>query len=152
MPFSQLTAGRTVEILLVEDNPGDARLMREAFKESGLVGNLHVARDGEQALAFLRQEGAYVNSPRPAFILLDLNLPGMHGSEVLAHVKANESLRQIPVFILSTSTRSEDINAAYHLHANCYIPKPVDLGRLLEIGKIIESFWLGTVALPRCST
>jgi chemotaxis family two-component system response regulator Rcp1 len=133
-----------VEILLVEDNPGDVRLLQEALKDGKFAGRLHVVRDGEQALAFLRRETPFEHSPRPSFILLDLNLPRMGGHEVLSEVKAAKELRQIPVFILSTSIGSEDINHAYDLHANCYIPKPVDLEKLVEMTKSLEAFWLGT--------
>jgi two-component system, chemotaxis family, response regulator Rcp1 len=137
-----------VQILLVEDNPGDIRLIQEAFKESGLCGRLNITRDGEQALAFLRREGEYKDSPRPAFVLLDLNLPRKDGREVLAEIKKEESLRQIPVIILSTSTRAEDISRAYDLHANCYVPKPVDLDKLVMLGEQLKTFWLCMVALP----
>src|SRR5437870_4046658 len=133
-----------VEILLVEDNPGDIRLMQEAFKEGCLESRLNITRDGEQALAFLRREGSYLDSPRPAFILLDLNLPRKDGREVLAEIKQDKSLRGIPVVVLSTSTSAEDIRCAYDLHANCYIPKPADLDGLIQLGKLIEHFWLKT--------
>ncbi len=148
MPQRKLTRRKPVEILLVEDNPGDIRLMQEAFKESGFSSHLNIARDGEQALAFLRQEGIYRDSPRPAFILLDLNLPRKDGREVLAEIKMEESLRQIPVVILSTSTSSEDILRAYDLHANCYVPKPLDVENLVQLGKSLEEFWLRTAILP----
>jgi two-component system, chemotaxis family, response regulator Rcp1 len=142
-------SSQPVEILLVEDNPGDVRLMQEAVKEGGFGScRLSVAHDGEQALAFLRQESPFQASPRPAFILLDLNLPLKSGREVLADIKKDEGLRQIPVFILSTSTHSDDVDTAYALHANCYIPKPMGLVNLVEVGKIIEAFWLRTVLLP----
>jgi chemotaxis family two-component system response regulator Rcp1 len=136
------------QILLVEDNPGDIRLVQEAFAENGLSARLNITRDGEQALAFLRREGAYANSPRPALVLLDLNLPRKSGREVLAEIKQEERLRQIPVIILSTSTRAEDIAKAYDLHANCYVVKPVDLDRLVEFGQEIKNFWLCMAALP----
>ncbi len=148
MPHRKLIRRRPVEILLVEDNPGDIRLMEEAFKESGFSSHLNIARDGEQALAFLRQEGIYRDSPRPAFILLDLNLPRKDGREVLAEIKMEESLRQIPVVILSTSTSSEDILHAYDLHANCYVPKPLDVENLVQLGKSLEEFWLRSAILP----
>jgi chemotaxis family two-component system response regulator Rcp1 len=147
-PASQQPGRKPIEILLVEDNPGDIRLMQEAFREGRLAGKLHITRDGEQALAFLRREKPYESSPRPAVILLDLNLPRKDGREVLTEIKNEQSLRQIPVVVLSTSTRAEDIRTAYDLHANCYIPKPVDLDKLIEVGKIIEQFWLHTVILP----
>ena len=139
---------RSTEILLVEDNPADIRLLREAFKEGGFSGHLNIVRDGEQAMAFLRQEGPYANSPRPGVIILDLNLPRKKGSEVLAEIKREKPLRQIPVVVLSTSTTQEDVAKAYDLHANCYIPKPIDLDKLVQIGKLIEDFWLSTAILP----
>lgn len=149
MPWSIPLPRQPVEILLVEDNLGDVRLVEEALKEGGFGGcRLSVVSDGEQALAFLHQEKSYENSPRPTFILLDLNLPRKNGQEVLAEIKQDERLRRIPVIILSTSTRSEDINQAYDLHANCYIAKPGNLNGLVEAGKIIEAFWLRTVLLP----
>lgn len=137
-----------VEILLVEDNPGDIRLIQEAFKEGGISSRLNIARDGEQALAFLRQEGVFAKSPRPAFILLDLNLPRKDGREVLYEIKRDKALRQIPVVILSTSTAAEDVRRAYDLHANCYVPKPLDVEKLVQLGKSLEEFWLSTAILP----
>ena len=122
--------------------------MQEAFKESSFASHLNIARDGEQALSFLRREGAYRDSPRPAFILLDLNLPRKDGREVLAEIKKEEGLRQIPVVILSTSTSDEDVLRAYDLHANCYIPKPLDMDNLTQLGKSLEEFWLSTALLP----
>jgi two-component system, chemotaxis family, response regulator Rcp1 len=139
-----------VEVLLVEDNPGDVRLLQEAFKDGNFGGRLHVVHDGEQALAFLRRETPFEASPRPSFILLDLNLPRMGGHEVLSEVKGAKDLRQIPVFILSTSTGSEDINNAYDLHANCYIPKPVDLDKLVQMCQRLEAFWLSTSVFSSC--
>lgn len=138
----------SVEILLVEDNPGDIRLIQEAFKESGFTNNLNIIRDGEEALAYLRQEGRYSKSPRPAFILLDLNLPRKDGREVLAEIKGEKGLRQIPVVILSTSTSAEDVRRAYDLHANCYISKPIELEKLMQLGRSLEEFWLTTAILP----
>ena len=140
-------AGR-FRILLVEDNPGDIRLIQEAFREVGFPGQLAITRDGEQAMAFLRHEGVYRNSLRPSLILLDLNMPRKDGREVLAEIKQSEKFRQIPVLVLSTSTRAEDISNAYDLHANCYIPKPLDLDKLVELGVRLRSFWMCTVALP----
>jgi len=139
---------KPVEILLVEDNPGDIRLLQEAFKEGGFTSRLSIARNGEEALAFLRQEGEYAKSPRPAFILLDLNLPRKDGREVLSEIKKEKNLRQIPVVVLSTSTSSEDVRRAYDLHANCYIPKPVDLDKLVQLGRSLEEFWISTALLP----
>src|ERR1700690_2999974 len=136
------------EILLVEDNPADVRLMQEAFREARASAKLNVARNGRHALAFLRREAPYQASPRPAFILLDLNLPDVNGSELLAEIKKDRGLRQIPVIVLSTSTRAEDIARAYDLHANCYISKPRDLESLVEAARLIEALWLGTAAAP----
>lgn len=142
------SAHKPAEILLVEDNPGDVRLLQEAFRGTIDPASLHVVRDGEQALKFLRQEPPYQTAPRPTLVLLDLNLPRMGGCEVLAYVKQDRRLRQIPIMVLSTSTASGDIQCAYDLHANCYIEKPVDLDRLVQIGKLIEAFWVETVVQP----
>ena len=148
MATRKTASRKPVEILLVEDNPGDVRLLEEALKESAMDCHLHVVRDGEQALTFVRQQGKHAQAPRPSFILLDLHLPRINGREVLAAVKQDRRLRQIPVFVVSTSTRAEDIAQAYDLHANCYIAKPVDLEKLVEVGRQIEAFWLGTALLP----
>jgi chemotaxis family two-component system response regulator Rcp1 len=136
------------EILLVEDNAGYVRLLQEAFKEGGLSCNLSVTRDGEQAMAFLHREGSYSRSPRPALILLDLNLPRKDGREVLTEIKRETKLCRIPVVILSTSTSEEDIQRAYSLHANCYISKPGDLDSLIHVSRVLNGFWLKTVLLP----
>jgi chemotaxis family two-component system response regulator Rcp1 len=137
-----------VEILLVEDNPGDVRLTREALKESKIRNNLSIVRDGVEAMAFLRRDGDYANAPRPDIILLDLNLPRKDGREVLHEIKEDDSLRRIPVVILTTSDDEHDILESYNLHANCYITKPVDLNRFVTIIKNIEDFWLTIVRLP----
>jgi len=137
-----------VEILLVEDNPGDVRLTMEAFKEGKIYHNLRVAGDGEEALAQLRREGAHAEHPLPDLILLDLNLPKKNGSEVLHAIKRDEALKRIPVVILTTSAAEQDVVKAYDLHANCYITKPVDLDQFITIIKSIESFWLTVVKLP----
>ena len=137
-----------LEILLVEDNPGDIRLLQEAFKEAKSKARLHVVQDGEQAMAFLRQQGVYRDSPRPAYVLLDLNMPRKDGREVLAEIKQDKDLRQIPVFILSTSSGYEDVANAYDNHANCYIPKPVDIEKLVLMTQRLESFWMCTALLP----
>lgn len=141
--------GSPIEILLVEDNPGDVRLTQEAFKEAKIRNNLSIARDGEEAMAYLRKEGQYSGATRPVIILLDLNLPKKDGREVLAEVKADESLMQIPVVILTTSSAEEDIVKTYKLHANCYITKPVDLDQFMKIVQTIEDFWLTVVRLPK---
>ena len=141
---------KPIEILLVEDNPGDVRLTREALRENKVNNNLHVAVDGAEALDFLFRRGKYVDAPHPDLVLLDLNLPKKNGREVLAEVKADPLLRRIPVVILTTSDAEQDILASYDLHANCYITKPVDLDRFIEVVKSIEGFWLCVVKLPNC--
>lgn len=140
--------GRPIEILLVEDNPSDIRLIQEAFREGKIWNNLHIAKDGEKALAFLRREGDFKDAPHPDLILLDLNLPRMDGREMLAHVKVSEELRRIPIVILTTSKSEEDILRSYDLHANCYITKPVDLDQFIRVVQSIEFFWLSIVMLP----
>ena len=137
-----------VEILLVEDNPGDVRLIKEVFKDAKILNNIHVAIDGETALQFLLSQGKYVESPRPDLILLDLNLPKMDGRELLSEIKKNGKLKSIPVVILTTSTAEEDIRDTYSNHANSYITKPVDLDRFIKVVKSIEDFWLSIVKLP----
>jgi len=137
-----------IDILLVEDNPGDVRLTREALKEGKVTNTLHVVQDGVEALEFLRHEGAYAKAAHPDIILLDLNLPRMDGRELLAKIKADPSLRRIPVVILTTSKAEEDIIKSYDLHANCYITKPVDMERFITVVKSIEDFWFTVVKLP----
>ena len=137
-----------IEILLVEDSPGDARLTIEALKEAKVLNHISIAEDGVEAMAFLRQEGEHAAAPRPDLILLDLNLPRKDGREVLAEVKADESLALIPVVVLTTSQAEQDIAKSYQLHANCYITKPVDLDQFMEVIKAVESFWLTVVRLP----
>ena len=139
---------RLVEILLVEDSPGDVRLTREALREGRARTHLSVASDGVEALAFLRQEGGYAAAPRPDVILLDLNLPRKDGRQVLAAIKTDERLRRIPVVVLTTSADERDIAESYDLGANCYITKPVDLDQFLAVVQSIESFWLAVVTLP----
>ncbi|MFN3323479.1 MAG: response regulator [Bryobacteraceae bacterium] len=140
---------RAAEILLVEDNPGDVRLTREALRESTVPCRLTVVPDGEAALKYLRREGVYTDAVRPDLILLDLNLPRKDGREVLCELKRDDDLRQIPVVVLTTSMAEQDIFKAYDLHANCYLQKPVDLDRFLSIVRAIENFWLTVVKLPR---
>ncbi len=140
--------GQAVEILLVEDNPGDARLAIEVLKEAKVRNAIHWARDGVEALSFLRREGQYREMPRPDVILLDLNLPKKDGREVLEEIKEDESLRRIPVVVLTISKDEQDILRTYNLHANCYITKPVDLDQFIDVVKSIESFWLTVVTLP----
>lgn len=137
-----------IDILMVEDNPGDARLTEEALKESKVVNNLHHVRDGVEAMEFLLKEGSYSNAPTPDIILLDLNLPRKDGRQVLAELKAIPRLKNIPVVVLTTSEAEQDIVKSYELHANCYITKPVDLDKFVEIVHGIENFWLSIVKLP----
>jgi CheY-like chemotaxis protein len=139
---------RPVNILLVEDNPADVRLTREAFKDARIINTLHVARDGVEALAFLRRDGPHGDAVRPDLVLLDLNLPRKDGREVLAEVKADPSLKAIPVVILTTSKAEEDVLRSYNLHANAYITKPVGLQRFMEVIRSLEGFWLAVVTLP----
>jgi two-component system, chemotaxis family, response regulator Rcp1 len=139
---------QAIEVLLVEDNPGDVRLTREALKEGKVRNNLSVAQDGEEALAFLRRQGRYAEAPRPDVILLDLNLPRKDGREVLEAIKADPALRTIPVVILTSSEAERDIARAYELHANCYITKPVDLDQFITVVKSVEDFWFTIVKLP----
>jgi chemotaxis family two-component system response regulator Rcp1 len=139
---------KPVEMLLVEDNPGDARLAMEALKDAKVNNNLNWVKDGVEAMTFLRRQGEYTNAPRPDVILLDLNLPKKDGREVLADIKGDDDLRRIPVVILTVSSAEEDIIKTYNLHANCYIQKPLDLGQFIEVVKSIESFWLSIVKLP----
>jgi two-component system, chemotaxis family, response regulator Rcp1 len=138
-----------IEVLLVEDSPGDVRLTREAFTDAKVHINLHVASDGVKAMLFLNREGEQANAPRPDLILLDLNLPKKDGREVLAEIKENPKLKSIPVVILTTSSSEADILRSYQLHANCYITKPVGLEGFLTVVRSIDSFWLSVVKLPR---
>ena len=140
-----------IEILLVEDNPGDVELTREALHDSKVHMRLSVVSDGVEALAFLKREGAHADAPRPDLILLDLNLPKKDGRAVLADIKQDGSLRHIPVVILTSSQAEQDILKAYDLHANCYVTKPVDLDQFITIVRSIEQFWFTVVKLPRNS-
>ena len=137
-----------VEILLVEDNLGDARLTREALKEGKVYNNLHWVKDGVEALDFLYQRGAHKDAPKPDIILLDLNLPKKDGREVLQDIKNDEKLKRIPVVILTTSKAEEDVLRSYDLHANCYVTKPVDLEKFIVVVQSIDRFWLTVVTLP----
>jgi len=147
--MSAAEAMKPVEILLVEDNPGDVRLTREALKEAKVINNLTVLKDGVEALAFLRQQGPYGGAVIPHLILLDLNLPKKDGREVLAEIKTDEKLKRIPVVVLTTSQDEQDVFKSYNLHANCYVTKPVDLEQFMTVVKSIEDFWLGIVMLPK---
>ena len=137
-----------VEILLVEDNPGDERLTREALKEGKVYSNLHWVKDGVEAMEFLRRQGKYSSVPRPDIILLDLNLPKKDGREVLQDIKNDPELKRIPVVVLTTSKAEEDVLRTYNLHANCYVTKPVDLEKFIVVVKSIDVFWLTVVTLP----
>jgi len=141
-------AAHPIEILLVEDNPGDVRLTREALKEAKVMNTLHVVEDGVAALDFVYRRGQNADAPRPHLILLDLNLPKKNGREVLAEIKMDDRLKTIPVVILTTSQAEEDVLRAYNLHANCYITKPVDFLQFTNVVKSIEDFWLTVVSLP----
>ena len=139
---------KPIEILMVEDNPGDVRLTVEALKEGKVRNKLHVVEDGVEAMAFLRGEGEYADAPRPDLVLLDLNLPKKDGREVLAEIKGDPNLRRIPVVVLTVSEANEDILKTYDLHANCYVTKPVDLDQFIVVVKSVEDFWLTIVKLP----
>ena len=140
---------RPIEILLVEDNPGDVDLTREALDSGKLRNNLHVVNDGEAAMDFLRKQGKHAHAPRPGLVLLDLNLPKKNGREVLAEMKADDYLKRIPVVVLTTSQAEEDILKSYNLHANCYITKPIELAHFVKVVQAIEEFWLTIVELPK---
>jgi chemotaxis family two-component system response regulator Rcp1 len=142
------TIPRPIEILLVEDSPGDVTLTIEALRDAKVANNLHVARDGEEALRFLRHEDEFADKPRPDLVLLDLNMPRMDGREVLAEMKADPVLKRIPVVVLTTSQSEDDVAAAYNLSANCYVAKPVDLDQFLGVVRAIDDFWLSLVKLP----
>ena len=139
---------RPIEILLVEDSPGDVTLTIEALRDAKVANNLHVARDGEEAMRFLRQEGGFADKPRPDLILLDLNMPRKDGREVLADLKLDPELKRIPVVVLTTSQSEDDVAAVYNLSANCYVAKPVDLDQFLGVVRAIDDFWLSLVKLP----
>ena len=143
-----VNGGTPVQILLVEDNPGDARLTEEALREAKVRNTLHHVEDGIDALAFLRQEGDFADAPRPGLIFLDLNLPRMDGREVLREIKNDPELRCIPVVVLTSSGAEQDIVNTYELHANCYITKPVDMNGFMKVVKSIENFWFSVVKLP----
>jgi two-component system, chemotaxis family, response regulator Rcp1 len=142
------TTGMPIEILLVEDNPGDVRLTQEVLREGKMRNTLRVAGDGEEAMAVLRRQGPHADAPRPDVILLDLNLPKKDGRQVLAEIKTDPDLHRIPVVILTTSKAEEDVLKSYDLNANCYITKPVDLDQFIQVVRTIENFWLTIVVLP----
>ena len=147
--MSSMSISRSIEILLVEDSPGDVRLTQEVLRDGKVSNRLNIVHDGVAALSFLRREGQYVAAPCPDLILLDLNLPKKDGREVLEVIKSDSSFRRIPVVILTTSQAEEDILKAYDLHANCYITKPIDLEQFIRVIKSIEEFWLSIVKLPQ---
>jgi len=140
---------KIIDILLIEDNPGDARLTQEALKEGKVKNQLHIVTDGVEATDFLFKRNKYKDAPRPDLIILDLNLPKKNGQEVLAEIKVDETLKSIPVVILTTSKAEEDIIRSYNLHANCFLSKPIDLNKFFEVVKSIEEFWLTLVKLPK---
>ncbi len=140
--------GRPVEILLIEDNPGDVELAREGLRECKIRNNLHAVGDGVEASAFLHRKGAYASRPRPDLIILDLNLPKRDGRDLLKEIKEDEELKRIPVVILTTSAAEEDILRSYSLHANCYVTKPLGLDQFLQVVRSIETFWFTIVQLP----
>jgi chemotaxis family two-component system response regulator Rcp1 len=139
---------KPIEILLVEDNPGDVDLAREALEDCKMHNRLHVVDDGEKAMAFLRRQDPYTEVPRPDLILLDLNLPRKDGREVLAEVKTDDDLKRIPVVILTTSRAEEDVLECYNLHVNCYVTKPMNLNQFMHVVGSIQEFWLNVVVLP----
>ena len=147
--MSRETYSLPIEILLVEDNPGDVRLTTEALKEGRVLNNISVVSDGVEALAYLRKEGKYAGVVRPDLVLLDLNLPKKDGREVLKELKEDPALKSIPVVVLTVSKAEEDVLKSYNLHANCYITKPVDLEQFIKVAKSIQDFWLTIVKLPR---
>lgn len=146
--MNNVATGEPIEILLVEDSPGDVRLTREALKEGKVLNNMHVARDGVEAMAFLRRQGGYAEALRPQLILLDLNLPRKDGREVLAEIKADGGLKRIPVVVLTSSGSEQDVSDSYDLQANCYITKPIELDLFLETVRSMGDFWLNIVKLP----
>ena len=146
--MNRVTNIKPIEILMVEDNEGDARLALEAMRESKIKNMMHHVRDGDEAMAFLRKEGKYIDAPRPELVLLDLNLPRKSGEEVLAEIKADPDLKRLPVVILTVSSDEADVLKSYNLHANCYITKPLDLSQFMAVVKSIEDFWLTIVRLP----
>ena len=139
---------RTIVILLVEDNPGDARLTQEAMRDTKMTNLIHIVEDGVEAMTFLRRTGRYSEAPRPDLILLDLNLPKKDGRAVLAEIKTDPDLKRIPVVVLTTSNAEEDVLKAYDLHANAYVSKPVDLQQFIKIVTLIDEFWFNVVTLP----
>ena len=148
MPLSEKPGPHPVQILIIEDNPADARLVREVMRDSKILNEIQWVPDGVEALAFLRRQGKYASSPRPNIIFLDLNMPRKDGRDVLREVKADAGLRSIPIVVMTSSQAEEDIARAYDQNANCYVRKPIDFAQFHEVVKSIESFWFATVELP----
>ncbi|MDZ8028504.1 MAG: response regulator [Nostoc sp. SerVER01] len=142
-------ASRPIEILLVEDSPSDANLTIKGFLNARIANNLHWVEDGESAMNYLREQGEFANALRPDLILLDLNLPGMDGREVLTEIKSDPNLKSIPVVVITTSNDEQDILRSYHLSANCYVTKPIDVFQFIQVIQLIKDFWLIAVTLPR---
>jgi len=140
---------KPIEVLLVEDDPGDVVMTREALAESKVMNQLHVVSNGEDAMRFLRREAPYEDAPRPGLVLLDLNLPRLDGREVLALVKGDPELRRIPIVVLTTSQAEEDVLRSYDLHANAFVTKPVDFDRFLEVVRQVDNFYISVVSLPK---
>ena len=147
--MNAITTGRPIEILLVEDSSTDVMLTEEALEQAKMRNNLHVVKDGVEAMAFLRKQGQYADVPRPDLMLLDLNMPRKDGREVLTEVKTDDDLKYIPVVVLTTSQAQEDVLKAYGLHANCYITKPVDFEQFASVVQAIDQFWFTVVTLPK---
>lgn len=147
--MSSGTFAKCIDILMVEDNPGDVGLTEAALEENKMCNQLHVAKDGEEAMDFLLRNGSHNDAPRPDLIILDLNMPRKDGRDVLKEIKTNSDLKTIPVVILTSSEAEEDIIKSYNLHANCYIKKPLDFGEFMKVVKSIENFWMSIVVLPR---
>jgi chemotaxis family two-component system response regulator Rcp1 len=148
MIIMKSTNVNTIDILVVEDNAGDARLIKEVLNDNKIYNSMYIARDGVEALDFLFKRGQHADSPRPDLIILDLNLPKKDGREVLAEIKSDPALRLIPIVIMTISQAEEDILKSYNLHANCFITKPIDLGQFIKVVKSIEDFWFSIVKLP----
>jgi two-component system, chemotaxis family, response regulator Rcp1 len=138
----------SIDILIVEDNPGDARLIMEVLNENKIFNSVFIVRDGVEAMDYLHAKGKYLDSPKPDLIILDLNLPRKDGREVLAEIKSDEELKRIPVVIMTISQAEEDIFKSYNLHANCFVTKPIDLNQFIKVVKSIENFWFSVVKLP----
>lgn len=148
MTLSERAGQHPVQILIVEDNPADARLVREVMRDSKVLNEIHWVGDGVEALAFLRRQGKYADAPRPNLVFLDLNMPRKDGREVLREVKTDSELRRIPIVVMTSSQTEEDIARAYEQHANCYVRKPIDFEQFHSVVKTLENFWFNTVEIP----